>query len=211
MIMKKSLMLGAVMMISTIVFAQHKPGKSHDGEGQAEKMKTELSLSDAQYTSIKSINKKYKDKHNALEKDSTLTGEFRSGQMKNLKKEREKEVYAVLTPEQYAQWKAHKKEESDAKKAQKEEAKAAKDAKMKSDLGLSDEQFTKLDAINDEYKEKRKALEKETDKTERKKLAVEHEAKVKTILTAEQFEKWKVYKAEVKEEKKEKKESKKKT
>jgi hypothetical protein len=200
MVTKKSFMLAVVMMMSTIIFAQHKgDDKSHD-EGQAEKMKAELSLSDVQYTNIKSIHQKYKDKHKAIKKDSTLTGESKANKLKALKDEREKEVNAVLTPEQITQWKAYKAEKKEARKEHRAEVKEAHEAKLKSDLSLSDEQFTKLQAANKSFKEKRKALPKESAKSEHKKLADEHLAAVKAILTPEQFQKWQTMNEEKKQD-----------
>jgi Spy/CpxP family protein refolding chaperone len=77
--MKKSLMLVGAMMVSTFIFAQR------------ESMKDVLSLDDAQYASIKEINKKYGQKH------------------QDLNKERQAEISRVLTPEQSSNWKAYKK------------------------------------------------------------------------------------------------------
>jgi hypothetical protein len=77
--MKKSLMVVGAMMISTFIFAQR------------ESMKDVLALNDAQYASIKEINKKYGQKH------------------QDLNKERQAEISKVLTPEQNSSWKAYKK------------------------------------------------------------------------------------------------------
>ena len=62
--MKKSIMLGAMMMMSVIIFAQNhheKDPKEHAAK-VSEKMKTVLSLSDEQFASIKNINEKYAGK-----------------------------------------------------------------------------------------------------------------------------------------------------
>jgi Spy/CpxP family protein refolding chaperone len=77
--MKKSLILVGAMVISTFIFAQR------------ESMKSVLSLDEAQYASIKEINKKYGEKH------------------QDLNKERRSEIAKVLTPEQNSNWKAYKK------------------------------------------------------------------------------------------------------
>ena len=198
--MKKSFMLVVVMMISTIIFAQHKANdhKKQDG-GQADKLKTELSLTDAQYASIKGIDKKYADKHAAIKKDSTLTKEKKFGQLKSLKDDKDKEVSAVLTPEQTAKWKALKAEKAEKKKEHREEAIASHEQKVKTDLALSDEQFSKFQAENKAYKDKIGALKKDDKSKEKngaefKKLTTEHEAKLKTIFTDEQFTKWKAMK-----------------
>lgn len=72
-------MLIGAMVISTFIFAQR------------ESMKSVLSLDDAQYASIKEINKKYGQKH------------------EDLNKERQDEIGKVLTPEQKSNWQAYKK------------------------------------------------------------------------------------------------------
>lgn len=77
--MKKSLLLVGAMMISTFIFAQR------------ESMKSVLSLDDAQYASIREINKKYGEKH------------------QDLNKQRRAEIEKVLTPEQNSNWKAYRK------------------------------------------------------------------------------------------------------
>lgn len=196
MITKKSFMLVIALMSSTIIFAQKGPGKKHDGEAQAEKMKSELSLNDTQYASIKSINQKYKDKHIAIRKDSTLSKENKMSKMKGLHEEREKEVNAVLTPAQSTKWKTLKKEKTAARKEEHKKEKAERDAKLKSDLSLSDDQFTKLKAANKTFHDKAKNLKKGTDKAEFKKLHDEHDANVKNILSAEQYQKWQTMKAD---------------
>lgn len=67
---------------------------------------------------------------------------------------------------------------------------------MAKDLGLSDEQKTKLKAAMDEQREKMKALREDTSlsaddkKAKGKELRDTFQAKVKEILTPEQFEKW---------------------
>ena len=69
-------------------------------------------------------------------------------------------------------------------------------AKMAEELGLSEDQKTKMADVQKEMGEKRKALREDTSLSEEEKrakgkaLREEADAKFKGILTAEQFEKW---------------------
>jgi periplasmic protein CpxP/Spy len=69
-------------------------------------------------------------------------------------------------------------------------------AKLAEELGLSDDQKTKFQEVMKEQGDKRKALREDTSlsdddkKTKGKALRDETDAKIKAILTAEQYEKW---------------------
>ena len=193
MTMKKHLIVTLViMMTGSMAFAQKKHGGWKDGSAQADKMKTELSLTDQQYASIKSIDEKYKNKFVALRSDSTVNRDTKFKQAKELKTERQKEVYKVLTPEQHAKWQAYKKDQAMMKKEQREKARAEHYEKLKTDLSLTDDQLTKVKDTNERFAAKRRELKKsKTEKSELKKLKAEHEASIKTILSEEQFAKWK--------------------
>jgi hypothetical protein len=187
-----------MVMTSTFVFGQKKYGHGR-GEAQVETMKKELVLTDQQYASIKDINAKYKGKHMALRGDSTLKSEAKHDQMKALHKDRQNEIQKVLTPDQQTKWKAYKKQQADLRKEKHKADKAERDAKLKTELSLSDDQFNKLDATNKAFREKyREAKKNNADKTAMKKLADEHEASLKSILSEEQFTKWKAHKEEKK-------------
>lgn len=188
-------------MTSTFVFAQKKHGHGRDGAAQAETMKKELALTDQQYASIKDINAKYKDKHVALRSDSTVKGEAKHDKMKALHESRQNEIQKVLTPDQQSKWKAYKKQQAELRKEKRKTLKAEHDAKLKAELSLTDDQFNKLDATNKAFREKyHDARKNKADQAAIKKLADEHEARVKSILSEEQFTKWKARKAEKKEQ-----------
>jgi Spy/CpxP family protein refolding chaperone len=70
---------------------------------------------------------------------------------------------------------------------------------MKAALILTPEQETKLNATNEKFKGKLKTwrnADRRENRSELQKLRREHEAEVKTILTPEQFEKWKTLRHE---------------
>lgn len=196
--MKTSVMVGVWMMAVTLLVAQprSKDLQRHAGK-QAEKMKTELSLDDAQYASIKSINEKYAGQHRVLWKDSTLAREQKAVKHKALRANQKNEIDAVLTPEQKTKWSAYKEARAEKRKERMNEQRAKRAERLKTALSLTDEQQTKMQGANDAFKEKLSALRKDSKITKEKKQAElkkfkgEHEASVKTILSAEQFTKWK--------------------
>jgi Spy/CpxP family protein refolding chaperone len=195
--MKKSLMLAGALMMSTLIFAQNDDdsrGDHHKRRGdRGEEMKTVLSLDDTQYNSIKEINKKYGEKQKALRQDSTMQRDDRFKAHKILQEQRTKEVNKVLTKEQSTKWTSYKKERAEKRKAEFEKRSKERDEKLKSDLSLSDDQLKKLKDARKSTHEKMKDLheKKAGDKEQYKKVRDEHDAKVKSILTPEQYTKMK--------------------
>ena len=147
------LLVGAVM-ISSFIFAQNDvaaPEKRHGGRGES--MKTVLSLDDAQYSSIKEINKKYGEKQRTLRRDSTLKREDKFKEIKNLNEQRQSEVDKVLTPEQNKKWSTYKKERIEKRKAAGEKRVKAYDEKLKKELSLTDDQYKKLQEMHQRDRE----------------------------------------------------------
>jgi hypothetical protein len=213
--MKKSILILVLTMMSTFMFAQHHQGhrKGH-GDGshrnQVEKMKTELSLNDEQYASIKSIDEKYREKHHALKKDSTLAKGSKSTEMKAIHKEREKEITSVLTKDQQEKWKTYQQAKAETRKANHKKEKAERTEKLKTALSLSDDQSSKMEKANQNFHQKMKALKKDRKSKEKnmadfKKYRDEHETEIKAILTSEQFEKYETLKQEKRKEHKHRK------
>jgi hypothetical protein len=192
MIMKKSLIMVMLVMVGAVTFAQsHRRGYEKHGNGQIEKMKTDLALNDTQYAAIKNINEKYAAKQATLKMDSSAHETFKA-----LHQEKDKEIQAVLTPEQKTKWETFKVQRNETRKRKVTERLEGNDARMKSDLSLSDDQFTKMQAANKSFREKVKTLKGQSsgeqlrDNPEFKKLKTDHDAAVKNILTEEQFAKW---------------------
>lgn len=90
-----------------------KPGKA---EKVSNRMKTELSLNDDQYTKVLEINKAFEDKSNEVKKTST-DKDANSKAIKALNKDREDELQKVLTKEQFKTYSDKKKAKHAAKKA----------------------------------------------------------------------------------------------
>ncbi|MCW5910612.1 MAG: hypothetical protein KIT62_06030 [Cyclobacteriaceae bacterium] len=176
--MKKSMMLVAGMIAGAVVFAQENQGERR-GHSPRESMKNVLMLDETQDATIRSINKKYAEDFAVLWHDSTQSREEKRQEIKSLRDKREKEINAVLTPEQNEKWKAHKEARAAQQKERMKKAIEKRDARMKAELSLTDEQAEKLKAARKDYAEKTA------------KLKAEHDAKVKSILTDEQLKKMK--------------------
>ncbi|HEX2628665.1 MAG TPA: hypothetical protein VHM26_06635 [Chitinophagaceae bacterium] len=104
----------------TSLHAQETKANATDrAKKMTDQMKTELSLSDSSYTNVYAINLKYAEKNSEI-----MSGaEGRLAKLKSLKasnEEKEKEMKAVLTKEQFKKYKELMKErKADAKEAYK--------------------------------------------------------------------------------------------
>jgi Spy/CpxP family protein refolding chaperone len=148
---------------------KHERHGKHDGAGIAK----ELNLSDSQKDQVKSLNKEYKQKAEAL------------------RQERKTRTEAILTAEQKAklgELKEKRKNEFKNKRAGKMEG-------MKKELGISEAQGQKIKALNEEFRTKAEAIKNNSSLTQEQKkeqfkaLNDERKAKMKNILTAEQLQK----------------------
>ena len=201
--MKRSLILAMLMMVSILTFAQ-KERKSpvERAAKQTDRMKSELSLSDQQYASIKGINEQYATKREALFKDQSLKGEERKAQSKELRVNQEKEINSVLTPEQKTKLDVLKKERAEKHKAKRIERGKTRAENIKKELALTDDQQQKMLQTTKAFKEKREKIKTDNSLTEEnrkaayKNLKNEYQSEVKGILSEEQFTNWQTMKAE---------------
>jgi Spy/CpxP family protein refolding chaperone len=195
--MKRSMIVLGALMISSVIFAQTKDKHRHGGEAGLEKFKKELSLNDVQYASIKGINKKYAGQFSLLRKDSVTSKTERHTAIKNLRVEKQKEITAVLTADQKMKYEKLKKERSEKRKAQIKTRDEERHAKLAKDLSLTVDQAVKVSDANKAFIEKAKALrqnssgDKASNKEALKKLRKEHDATMQSVLTPDQFTKWK--------------------
>jgi Spy/CpxP family protein refolding chaperone len=196
--MKAPIVLLFAVLISFAGFSQEDDGDER-GTKQADKMKSELNLTDAQYQSIKAINEKYAGKIDAEKEKKAVTKET----LKTLKDQRKQEVSKVLTKEQLTKWEAYKEEKKENKKEKKAERK-----EFREELNLTPEQDTKMKEIHRTYATQKrqvtddKTLTEEARKAKIKILKEERRTQLKAILTPEQFEKLKDEKEERHEERK---------
>ncbi len=203
--MKKSIMMIGLMLLGSMVFAQHKEHNQKErATKQSEKLKSELSLNDDQYATIEGIQEKYASKHDALRNDSTAERGNRLETLRTLRLKKEKEIEAVLTPEQKSKWKTLREERSAKRIIEREDRIKKHEQNLTSELKLSDDQVTKVDEANKQFRDKLSILRRESkegmeaEKADRHKIRTEHDAAIKAILTDEQFSKWSSMKREKK-------------
>jgi hypothetical protein len=192
--MKKQVVLIACMMAGAIVFAQER-GKGHHGYDVAAEMKKELSLNDDQYQRIKSVDESYRAKFHDLRADSTKSKEEKMTTMKSLGDARKKAVEGILTPDQQAKWQAAQAARKEQHQAQFQKAADDRALKLKSDLSLTDQQFSRVQDANKAFREKASQLKQksgDTDaqKAEFKKLREGYDESMKSILNKDQYKKW---------------------
>jgi len=182
-----------------------------------------LNLSDAQKQQMKSINEDFRNRMESLNKNDNMSvKDFRS-QRESLMKERKDKISSILTPEQKAQF------EKQDQMGGNGEFRGGKDFgdrgerggrgfgerdggidRLKTDLGLSDDQVTKIKASNETFFQKAKAIrENQSLSPDQKKeqflsLQKEREENLKTFLTADQQSKLKEMKGNWKDKQKDK-------
>ena len=90
-----------------------KPNPEAMAARRADRMKTEVSLSDDQYTKVKAIFVRFSEDQAKVRNDSTLTRDASREQTKKLMDATEAEVNKVLTPAQQTKWAEYKKTQQD--------------------------------------------------------------------------------------------------
>lgn len=175
--MKRNSLVFAALMITVASFGQHRHhGHGRDHRQPDQGLKESLSLDSMQYATIKGINRKYSEQSRTLRHDSTRTFDEKKNDWKRLNDERQTEISKVLTPEQKTKWESLKKERVENRKAAQLEYKARRDNLMKSRLSINDAQLEKMKTARRESFEKARK---------------DYESQLKSILTKEQFDKWK--------------------
>ena len=182
-------------------------GKKHLGKrgGAFEK----LNLTDAQKSSIKSINDKYKTEMQSLMKKDDVTVKVQRESKKALMDKKQKEIEAILTAEQKAELAKFKAEHKKGDAVRFHEGKGRGEgfgkrsegrfgaAYLKDSIGLSDSQLATVRADREKSQAKIKAIKantslSDTQKKEQFKAAMdEQKAAFDKVLTAEQKEKMK--------------------
>jgi hypothetical protein len=103
--MKKIMMVMALMMVGTIIFAQRKP---HDGkkvvERSSEFMKKSLLLTDDQYSKVKALNENFAKQFKVIRMDTAMTQGKARTQLKKLRDEHQAQLRSVLNDPQWAKW-----------------------------------------------------------------------------------------------------------
>ncbi len=104
--MKKNVMLAALMLVSTIIFAQRKPHRDNKKghERHTEHLKKSLLLTDEQYTKVKSINETFAKQFTAIRKDTAMTQGTARTKTRKLREGHKAQMGTVLNEPQLAKW-----------------------------------------------------------------------------------------------------------
>jgi Spy/CpxP family protein refolding chaperone len=194
--------------VSTIIFAQREHRGHRDphemAQRQTDNLKNALALNDQQYAAVKGINDRYADQFMQMRRDSATVRSNKRTAMQNLIQQKQKEINAVLTPDQQTKYKDYQ-ADIQAKRSINHSGITDKHRDdLKKTLSLTDDQQTKMDAANKSFMENiRKvkadsAQSKDDARIKMNALRSDHDAAVKNILTPDQFEKWQAYKAGMK-------------
>jgi hypothetical protein len=205
--MKTIVMLLMMLATTSVIFAQRGHGRWH-GDPQAmanrqtDKMKSALSLDERQYAAVKNINTFYATKLMTMRKDSTTARESKRTEMQNLRTQKEKEIAAVLSPDQQTKWKNIQSEMKAKHDTLGRHDYGKHHQEMKTALSLSDDQQKRMDDVNKSFRDKFHAVKADSTLSKddaRKKIAEiknAQDSEVKNILSPDQYAKWKTYESD---------------
>jgi hypothetical protein len=114
--MKTSVVFLGLMMASSVLFAQRKFDPQATATRQTEKMKTELTLTNEQYASVKSINDDFAREQQTLRDNSALSREDKMKQLKEIGARKNEALKKVLTAEQNSKWEAYREQQREHRK-----------------------------------------------------------------------------------------------
>jgi hypothetical protein len=196
--MKKYVLLIVAMVVSAHLIAQR--GEPSMGDRQIERMKTELSLSEDQFTRLKAVNEIFRKDQGALRADTSLTKEEVMARRKIMIDKRNNAIKGILTEQQYSKWIAMK--NSHGRRAEFARNRENRMLELKKEVGLSDEQVEKIKAINAEMEKEFGALRSDSTMSradrpkEAKAIVSRRNEKIKKLLTRDQYEKFLTYENE---------------
>ncbi|UAY51593.1 hypothetical protein [Ferruginibacter albus] len=185
-------MLGVAVNAQTTKAADNKQAFHHKGKFHKKGIAfKQLNLTEDQKQQLKANNEEYKKQLQKLNKNESITvKEFRD-KKEALRKQQKEKFMALLTPEQKTKLEQLKQQQ----KQQREMAAAKRMEKMKTNLGLSDQQVAQLKQQHQNFKSKIQSI-KENDKlsrTEKREqleaLKNENKDSFKKILTPDQLNK----------------------
>jgi Spy/CpxP family protein refolding chaperone len=194
----KRTILGMVMA-AFLSFAATSQEKEKQGQRHTRKMMKRhkadvakhLNFSEVQKQQLKTINKDFRKKMRELNSNENITVKEMRDRKAALVKDHKTSMQQLLTAEQKTNLEQMKRE----RRAMHEVNAKARQEKAKIKLGLSDAQASQLSNLGSSFKSKMKSVKENeslsrTDKKGQiKKLAEEHRAEVKKLLTEEQLKK----------------------
>lgn len=206
-VIKSIALLGLISFAWTTSFAQDHNSKATAetrAEKMTEKMSTELALDETKSAELKTINLRFATAAEEIHNNLEITEEQKKEQMKELKEKYHNDLSTVLNAEQMEKLKEMKEEHQAMKREERgatPEQRAAKmTAKINEVVGLSEEQFEKMNALNLGVEQKIEVIRNDESMSEeqRKEFIKGNRKSQKdslgNILTPEQLEKWRAYK-----------------
>ncbi len=198
--MKKIILSAVIMSIGFAAQSQEIPERKSERPHMMERKKhhqgmefKKLNLTEDQKAKFKSQNETFRKKMEELKKNDNITVKDWKAKAENLRKEHKANMDGILTSDQKAQLEKMKVEAKDKQSVRTKES----GAKMKADLGLTDDQSAKMQANRKEMGEKMKAirgnnsLSDEQKKEQVKELMKKQKEYMKSVLTEEQLKKLK--------------------
>ena len=197
------LLVGALLSTSA-VFAQEKTAEEI-ADKKVEKLTEKIELTEEQASKIETLTIEFVTLKRKIKADETISTEDKKTQIKNAKKASKEQFNEILTEEQLAKLKELK-EEHKKLAPQKKADKMTKH--MTEELELTDTQVERVKILNLKVAEKIKAIiDDESMSKEKKKEFIkgnkaDHKNAMKSILTADQLEKYETILEEMKAKKK---------
>jgi len=200
--MKKIILSAIIVSLAFTVNAQEIPERKggrpmmhHKQRGHHDRKMAlkQLNLTDAQKEQFKSQNESFRKQMAELKKNENITVKEWKSRMESLRKDHKAKMDGILTTDQKAQLEKIK---TDGR-AKHEEIMKQRADRMKTHLGLTEEQSAKMEKSRKEMAEKMKAIREnkslsdEKKREEMKELAEKQKETMKSILTEEQLKKMK--------------------
>jgi Spy/CpxP family protein refolding chaperone len=198
--MKKIILSALVLSMAFAVQAQEIPERKGERPPMMERKKhhpgmefQKLNLTEDQKAKFKTQNESFRQQMEELKKNDNITVKDWKAKAENIRKEHKNNTQNILTSEQKAQMEKMKAEGKVKHEAMGKE----RGDKMKTALGLTDEQSAKLQSNRKEMGEKMKSLREskslsdEQKKEQMKELMKKQRDSMKSILTEEQLKKLK--------------------
>ncbi|MDP9230788.1 MAG: hypothetical protein M3O67_08980 [Bacteroidota bacterium] len=190
----KKLLTSVAILFMAVAAVQAQDGQMHKGQrGHRGEMMQKLNFSEEQKQKMKLYNEDFKKQMVELKKNDNISVKEYRSRMEALKKDHQTKVKSLLTNDQRDQIEKAKLE----RKAKHESFSKDRMEKMKTELGLNNDQGKRLSELNKNTAEKFKsireneALSQEQKKEQMQALKQKQNEGLKSILTEEQLQKMK--------------------
>ena len=196
--MNNNILIVLILILCTNVFAQ-RPAKNVN-ERQIEKMKAGLALSEVQYLRLKEANQMIIKEQERVRADTSMTREKLMSKRKSMLEAWNDSIRKILSKEQYDRWMAMK--PGEARRSRYSVSKGEDMEKLRTEVGLSEEQLKKIKDINAIMATAFQKLRADTATTGASRRAAaktirdERNKKVKETLTPGQYERFVAFEKE---------------